>query len=741
MERIKKDPALPAMTMDILGSVLGKADNPGELGEYITEEIRELTGARCVILSQYFASKDEKAVRVFSINPLRKKSWANSTLAWDLYNYFLKFDGIKLIHATEISEFSEDLIAQGFEISLVIPLCVGASKIGSLLILGLPDEESINSVINLLKSLSTIMALVLNNSFLFDSQEQVIQQRTMELQESNKLLQSELAERKEIEEAQEFLLQCGLPATGEDFFDSLTCYISEKLGFEYSSVGKLSENGLNIEPLSVYFEGRHVKIPPYSLIDTPCGEALNSKICFYRKEVQEKFPRDLDLVKLNAESYLGIKLADSQGIPVGIIALVGKSEFTNFKSAEMLLKIISPRVAGELERRNIEKEQQKLKDQLIQSQKMESIGRLAGGIAHDFNNMLGVILGHTEIALGELESGHPLKDKILVISKAAKRSADLTRQLLAFARKQSISPKILDLNDVVSGMLALLRRLIGEDIELKWNPGSNLWPILMDPGQIDQLLANLCVNSRDAIEDVGCVAIKTENVFLDGENFADEENFVPGDYVLLSVCDNGNGMDEGTLENIFEPFFTTKAIGKGTGLGLATVYGIVKQNKGFVSACSELGEGTTIKIYLPKFSGLEEKQKEDSNINKIPTGEETILLVEDDHDLLDMAKAMLERIGYKVITSRSPEEAIKIAREKSDEISLLITDVIMPTMNGQVLAKKIKIECPSMKSLFMSGYTADIIGRHGVMGEGVGFIQKPFSMIDFATKVRGILDQ
>ena len=194
------------------------------------------------------------------------------------------------------------------------------------------------------------MALVLNNSFLFDSQEQVIQKRTMELQEANMLLQSELAERKEIEEAQEFLLQCGLPATGKDFFDSITCYLSERLGFEYSSVGKLSENSLNVEPLSVFFDVEHVKIDPYSLKGTPCEEALNSQICFYPEGVQEKFPRDLDLIKLNAESYLGIKLSDSQGIPVGIIALVGKSKFTNFKSAERILKIISPRVAGELER-------------------------------------------------------------------------------------------------------------------------------------------------------------------------------------------------------------------------------------------------------------------------------------------------------------------------------------------------------------------------------------------------------
>ncbi len=250
-----------------------------------------------------------------------------------------------------------------------------------------------------------------------------------------------------------------------------------------------------------------------------------------------------------------------------------------------------------------------LESQLRQAQKMESVGRLAGGVAHDFNNMLGVIIGHTELALEQMDPAQPLFTSMQEIRKAALRSADLTRQLLAFARKQTVAPKVLDLNETVEGMLKMLRRLIGEDIDLVWLPDSDLWPVKMDPSQIDQILANLCVNARDAIEGVGKITIETHKVTFDEAYCADHSGFIPGDFVMLAVSDDGQGMDKETLDKIFEPFFTTKGIGKGTGLGLATVYGIVKQNNGFINVYSEPGQGTTFKIYLPRHAAETEQME------------------------------------------------------------------------------------------------------------------------------------
>ena len=387
------------------------------------------------------------------------------------------------------------------------------------------------------------------------------------------------------------------------------------------------------------------------------------------------------------------------------------------------------------QRKGDEEEKERLQSQLIQAQKMESVGRLAGGVAHDFNNMLQAILGHTELALGQVNSGQPLFDDLQQIRKASERSADLVRQLLAFARKQTISPRVLDLNDTVEGMLKMLRRLIREDIDVAWLPGRGVWPVKMDPGQIDQLLANLVVNARDAIAGVGKVTIETGNVRLDEGYCREYVGFLPGEYVLLAVSDNGVGMGKDILEHVFEPFFTTKEAGKGTGLGLATVYGIVKQNEGFINVYSEPGKGTTIKIYLPPYKARAERVHREEEGEVLARGHETILLVEDAPAILDLTKTLLESLGYMVVAARTPGEAIRLAGEHGREIHLLMTDVVMPEMNGRDLAGNLMSLYPAMKCLFMSGYTANMIAHHGVLDEGVHFLQKPFSMKDLASKV------
>lgn len=391
------------------------------------------------------------------------------------------------------------------------------------------------------------------------------------------------------------------------------------------------------------------------------------------------------------------------------------------------------------ERKCVEEEKAKLEAKLRQSQKIESIGRLAGGVAHDFNNMLGVILGYVELALDEVSPNQSLYDDLMEIKKAAERSAELARQLLVFARKQPIAPKLLDLNEIVESILKMLRRLIGENIRLLWQPGSHLWLIKVDQTQIDQILTNLCVNSMDAISDTGRIVIETENRTIDEDYCLTHEGITAGDYVRLAVSDNGVGMDKETLSNVFEPFFTTKDVGKGTGLGLATVYGAVKQNNGFINVTSELGQGTMFEIFLPSSKDKTEYVKNSHILKNSLCGEETILLVEDDPAILQIATMILGKQGYTVFAVSNPDDAIRFAKNHKESIHLIIADVIMPTMNGLDLVKVIESFNPNIKHLFMSGYTADVIAHHGVLESGVNFIQKPFSRHGLSAKVKEVL--
>ena len=387
-----------------------------------------------------------------------------------------------------------------------------------------------------------------------------------------------------------------------------------------------------------------------------------------------------------------------------------------------------------------EDENRRLQAQMQQNQKIESVGRLAGGVAHDFNNMLGVILGYTELALRQVPENEKLHAQLTQIRKAAERSAELTRQLLAFARQQTAEPKVLDLNATVTGMLKLLQRLIGEDIDLAWKPCGGKLTLRIDPSQVDQILANLCVNARDAIKDTGAIVIRTSTVHLDEDEASSIPEAAPGNYVVLTVEDTGCGMDRETQSKIFEPFFTTKKVGEGTGLGLATIYGIVVQNRGFIRVDSEIGKGSSFMIYLPRFDGEESRASEQKTDPVLEGKGETILIVEDDPRMLDATCALLEQLGYPFLAAASPAEAMKLAEENAGRISLLMTDVIMPGTNGRELSRKARELIPSLKCLFMSGYTANIISTHGVLDEGVAFIQKPFTLAELGRKIRQTLD-
>lgn len=391
------------------------------------------------------------------------------------------------------------------------------------------------------------------------------------------------------------------------------------------------------------------------------------------------------------------------------------------------------------EQRKAETEKAKLETQLQQTQKLEAIGALAGGVAHDFNNMLGVIIGHTEMAIDQIAPTEPIFEDLTQILHAGKRSADITAQLLAFARKQPVSPRIIDLNETVEGMLNMLRRLIGEDINLIWSPGKELWPINIDPSQVDQILVNLSINARAAIAGIGKITVETKNVTLDDNYVACHIDAHPGDFVQITVSDNGNGMEEQTLLHVFEPFFTTKDVGEGTGLGLATVFGAVKQNGGFIDVESKLETGTIFTIQLPRYSGCDTHQTIEPTSQLIQHGNETILVVEDEPQILRMTTKILGRLGYNVLSANSPNQAISLSRDHSGEIHLLITDVIMPGMNGRDLSDLLLQESPETKCLFMSGYTANIISNQGALDNKIDFIQKPFTKNELATKVRDTL--
>jgi len=385
-------------------------------------------------------------------------------------------------------------------------------------------------------------------------------------------------------------------------------------------------------------------------------------------------------------------------------------------------------------------ERRHLEDQLRQAQKMEAVGQLAGGIAHDFNNLLTAILGSTQLLLHATPPGDGRREDIEEIKNAGLRAAELTRQLLAFSRRQVLAPKVLDMNAVVSQMDKMLRRLIGEDVELVTQLARDLGPVSADPGQLEQVLLNLAVNARDAMPRGGRLTIETANVVLTEEYSERHHRLPPGQYVLLAVSDTGVGMDEATQKHLFEPFFTTKEVGKGTGLGLATVYGIVKQSGGYIWVYSEPGHGTTVKVYLPRVPGAAEPLPVAAATPELRRGSEIVLLVEDAAPVRSLARKSLESYGYTVLEAADGPAALDLAARHPRGIDILVTDVVMPGMSGRELAERLAPARPAMRVLYTSGYTDDAMVRQGVLRAGVACLQKPFVPETLARKVREVLD-
>ncbi|MGA8013097.1 MAG: CHASE4 domain-containing protein [Candidatus Acidiferrales bacterium] len=384
-------------------------------------------------------------------------------------------------------------------------------------------------------------------------------------------------------------------------------------------------------------------------------------------------------------------------------------------------------------------ERERLTDQLRQSQKMQAVGELAGGVAHDFNNLLMVVKGHAQLLLDRMPDSSPLRLSVEQVEKAADRAASLTRQLLAFSRKQVLQPRVLDMNETVGGMIRMFSRVIGENIEMAFLPGGKLARVKADPGQVEQVLLNLVVNARDAMPDGGRLTIETSNVELDRGYAATHTSVEPGLYVMLTVTDTGCGMDAETQARIFEPFFTTKGPGKGTGLGLATVYGVVKQSGGYIYVYSEIGHGTTFKIYLPQVTAELDKLSPETDKKRSARGTETILFVEDEQSVRELVRDYLVGAGYCMLEASDGVQALRVAAAHPGPIHILITDVVMPHLSGPELATKLSSERPDMKVLFISGYTDDTVFRHGVLEGGVAFLQKPFNLKALAQKIREVL--
>lgn len=381
-----------------------------------------------------------------------------------------------------------------------------------------------------------------------------------------------------------------------------------------------------------------------------------------------------------------------------------------------------------------------LEERFLQAQKLEGIGRLAGGVAHDYNNIMGVIVGHSTMLRKWLSQGDPARLSAEAILSAANRGTELTKQLLAFARKDIVSPKVINVNTSIESIQRMLQRIIGENLTLVFLPQKNLWNVKVDPTQFDQILVNLATNARDAINDVGTISIGTTNVKITDADTGGQVGFLPGEYVLISFTDSGEGMDKDTMEHIFEPFFTTKPKGQGTGLGLSTVYGIIKQNDGSIFVESHPGHGTEFKIYLPRFCGeLTPEQK--PVLEDDLKGNETVLVVEDQADLLDLTKISLEEYGYNVLAALGPGDALLVCETYLGEIHLLLTDVIMPIMNGKELSERIKEMRPGIKTLFMSGHTADMLAPHGILDNGIELLEKPFAPFELAKHVHDILNR
>ena len=687
--RMKDSAAVQFMILDLLDTLLTFSEDPPRMGGFLTRQLRELVGARIVALLQCPEDASQEPYGIVAIQPERYANWEHLPVLQGLARLGAGLEQSVLWQDDSMPPAARELLlSTGLNGAILSPLRVGQRQVGLLVALHLLDPQRNADMARVLQVLSPVAALVLKNALFMESQEQEIRTRTREL---------EVSER-------HFTTLADVAPVGIFQLDA-------RGRLRFVNARWLTITGATRPPLG--------KAPPSMVL--PEDRRRIYALWKRTRDQGEPFNAEYRLVKPGGEVawVIGEVVADLDEAG-RIVGFIGS------------LTDITERKQAEAERKNLEA-------QLTQAQKLESIGRLAGGVAHDINNTLTVILGNVEIMRLRLRADDPLQRQTAGIGQAVDRSRAIIQQLLAFSRKQVIEPKVMDLNARIAETQRTLASLIGEDIHLEFVPQEGLWPVRLDPGQLDQVVMNLAVNARDAMPHGGRLRIATENLAVEPGWAGKPIGSSPGAYVRLTVTDEGCGMDPETQTHIFEPFFSTKEVGKGTGLGLATVFGIVKQNGGFIDVYSEPGLGSTFRMYLPALSSGEAPLWPDTRETALASGSGTVLVVEDDPTLRELIPAMVEQLGYRAIPASGPEEALRACSQGSRTFDLLLTDVIMPGMSGRQLRDRILELRPGVQVLYMSGYTADIISSKGVLEEGVHFIQKPFTLKELSHKLTGVL--
>jgi signal transduction histidine kinase/ActR/RegA family two-component response regulator len=534
------------------------------------------------------------------------------------------------------------------------------------------------------------------------------------------------------------LVESAGAATGEAFFRAIVDGLVSALGVKHAFVAVVEDPPTHVRTLAIAWDGAVADETEYELAGTPCEHVIaRGETAFHNGDVARRFPQFAELALRGIDTYLGAPIRTRDGNVLGVLAVLHDRPIDTGVEPVAVVEIFAARAAAELERMREEEARRALEQQLAHAQKMEGIGRLAGGVAHDFNNLLTVILSHAQLAEDELPPDGPLRELVVPIREAAQRASALTRQLLAFARRQVVTPVVLDVNESVRGVGRLLQRLLGENVVLGVRLAHDLWPVRIDPGQLEQVIVNLAVNARDAMPAGGRLSVSTSNAPLEAPE-AHAHGIAPGDFVRLVVADTGVGMDEETRRRAFEPFFTTKGE-RGTGLGLATCLGIAQQAGGTMWAESEPGKGAALHLLLPRHVGARARESGTAAASAPAYGPATVLVVEDEELVRRTAVLALRRAGYGVLSAATGPEALRVASEHAGPIELLLTDVVLPGMSGPDLAARLAAARPEMRVLYVSGYAEDDALRATATADGAGILPKPYGPGDLAASVAALV--
>ncbi len=548
----------------------------------------------------------------------------------------------------------------------------------------------------------------------------------------------DIQDRKRLEAAMSSVIRGTQRRIGSDFFDSLTENLATVLDLKTVLIGELQEDG-TVKTISVWDDKRPGENFVYELAGTPCEGVLRDSVCSYKSNVEQLFPEDTYIQKQGIDSYLGAPILDDMDRVIGVLVCMDTKPMANEKFAEDLLTVFTAHISAEMSRRQIERDGEITRKQLIQSQKLESIGQLAGGVAHDFNNLLVVIQGYVDLADDLATGNSELTSYHQQIRASADRAAGLTRQLLSFSRRQIMDTRPLNLNELLENLGGFLARLLPENINYKFTPGPELGTIEGDAGQLEQAVMNLAINARDAMPDGGFLRIETKNILIDRAFVESSPWVTEGEYVMLTVTDTGIGIPEEVRDRVFEPFFTTKPEGQGTGLGLSVLFGVIKQHSGFTYLTSEVAKGTQFQIYLPVVKRDVETTHKDQTPLAV-TGDETLLLVEDDKQVRQLASMILTQAGYHVIEAEDGEIAVELFRQHAETISLVVLDVVLPKMGGREVLEEIRKISPEIPVLFVSGYAADGIHTNFILEDKLVLLQKPYTRTSLLGKVREMIE-